>query len=102
MSLYRGPTLVELTKNLRNITVFKPLYGKITIYIFNPKHEKDIRGLGPSSIKKWGIKIELEPNKTLYVPPEWYYLYESTNDVVLSHVESDNYLTYLYNYIRRN
>ena len=102
LSIYRGNTIVELTKNLRNTTIFKPLEGNIVVYIFNPKHEKDIKGLEPKSIKKWGIKIELDTQKTLYIPPEWYYFYELKDDVVLAQIESDNYFTFLYNFIRRN
>mgnify|MGYP000096963486 CR=1 FL=1 len=58
MSLYRGEQLSPLFKNYRETLFLQPLHGSLTIYLFNPKHEKDIKGLELQSIKKWGIKME--------------------------------------------
>ena len=101
ISLYRGEQQIPLTKNYRETLLIKPITGKVIIYFFNPKHESDIKGLELRSIKKWGIKVELDKDKLLYIPPEWYYFYESNEEVILSHVECDSYPTFLFNYIRR-
>ena len=101
LSLYRGEHTLPLTKNYREILLIQPIAGKVIIYLFNPKHEKDIKGLELKSIKKWAIKLELDKDQLLYIPPEWYYFYESKDDVILSQVECDSYPTFLFNYIRR-
>jgi len=101
LSLYRGSQITPLIKNYRETLLIQPISGKIIIYVFNPKHEKDIKGLELRSIKKWGIKLELEKNQLLYIPPEWYYFYESKDDVILSQVEFDSYPSFLFNYIRK-
>ena len=94
-------SIIPLTKNYREILLIQPIAGKVIIYLFNPKHEKDIKGLELKSIKKWAIKLELDKDQLLYIPPEWYYFYESKDDVILSQVECDSYQTFLFNYIRR-
>ena len=101
ISLYRGDQHIPLTKNYRETLLIQPITGKVIIYLFNPKHESDIKGLELKLIKKWAIKVELDKDKLLYIPPEWYYFYESMDDVILLHVECDSYPTFLFNYIRR-
>jgi len=101
LSVYRGEQSIPLTKNYRETLLFKPISGKVIIYLFNPKHESDIKGLELKSIKKWGIKLELDKGQLLYIPPEWYYVYESKYDVILSQIECDSYPTFLFNYIRK-
>ena len=101
LSLYRGEQSIPLTKNYRETLLFKPISGNVIIYLFNPKHESDIKGLELKSIKKWAIKLELDKEQLLYIPPEWYYFYESTDDVILSQIECDSYPTFLFNYIRK-
>lgn len=101
MSLYRGEQLSPLFKNYRETLFLQPLHGSLTIYLFNPKHEKDIKGLELQSIKKWGIKINLQKDKLLYIPPEWFYYYETKEDIILVKGESDTYSTWLFNYIRK-
>ena len=100
LSLYRGEQSIPLTKNYREYLLLKPLSGKVIIYLFNPKHEKDIKGLELKTIKKWSIKHELNEDKLLYIPVEWSYAYESSGDVLLSHIECDSYPSFLFNYLR--
>ena len=101
LSLYRGDHTSILTKNYRESLVLQSLYGSLIIYLFNPKHEKDIKGLDPKSIKKWGIRVELTQDNLLYIPSEWYYFYELTKEVILLQIESDSYSTFLFNYLRK-
>ena len=99
ISLYRGEQTIPITKNYREYLLLKPLSGKVIIYLFNPKHEKDIKGV--TSIKKWGIKVEVTKDKVLFIPPEWSYIYETNEEVILSHIEMDSYPSFLFNYIRK-
>ena len=100
LSLYRGEQVIPVTKNYRETLVLQPIQGKVIIYLFNPKHEKDIKGLELKTIKKWSIKHELNEDKLLYIPVEWSYAYESSGDVLLSHIECDSYPSFLFNYLR--
>jgi len=101
LSVYRGEQSIPLARNYRETLLFQPILGKVIFYLFNPKHESDIKGLELKSIKKWAIKLELDKGQLLYIPPEWYYFYESKEEVILSQVECDSYPTFLFNYIRR-
>ena len=99
LSLYRGDQNIPLTKNYRETLLLHVIQGEVIIYLFNPKHEKDIKGL--TSIKKWSIKVELKEGNLLYIPVEWSYFYESSNDVILSQVECVSYPSYIFNYLRK-
>lgn len=101
ISLYKGEHTTNLLKNYNETTLLQPKQGSITVYLFNPKHESDIRGMDVTTIKKWGIKQQLDVDSILYIPPEWYYFYECKKEVILFHVESDTYLSVIYNYLRK-
>jgi len=102
LSIYRGEYRSELMKNYRERLLISSLLGSFTVYIFNPKHEKDIKGLDTQLIKKWGIKLSIHKGQALYIPTEWYYFYETSNeDSLLAHMECDSYSTVIYNYLRK-
>jgi len=101
LSLYRGTQHIPLTKNYRETLLIQPISGKVIIFLFNPKHELDIKGLEPSSIKKWAVKLDITDTQLVYVPPEWSYFYESSEESIVSHIEFDSYQSYLFNYIRK-
>jgi len=101
ISLYRGEHTIPLIKNYRETLVIQPILGSIIIYVFNPKHEKDIKGLDIKKIKKWAIKLDMNKDSLLYIPPEWMYFYETIDDVIVSQIECDSYPSFLFNYIRR-
>ncbi len=100
LSMFKGNNAIELTKNKRNILLLRSLQHPIVIYLFNPKHKEDILTKENHEIKKWAYKINLEPNLILYIPPEWYYFYETTKPTVIGSIESDTYFTYFYNLLR--
>lgn len=101
LSLYRGKVIVSLTKNTNNTCIFVGLTDNTIIYLFNPKHKNDIIGTTDvNSIKKWGIKVILNKNDVLYLPPEWFYAYEVNDETIMSKITSDTYLTFAYNYLR--
>ena len=55
-------------KQKREICLLQTIQGEATIYLFNPKHEGDIKGMPLQSIKKWAIKTILT-QKVLYTFP---------------------------------
>jgi len=102
LSIYRGEYRSELMKNYRERLLISPLLGSFTVYIFNPKHENEIKGLDTQLIKKWGIKLSIHKDQALYIPTEWYYFYETTiEDSLLAHMECDSYSSVIYNYLRQ-
>ena len=101
LSLYKGVQSIPLTKNYRETLLLQSIEGSIIIYLFNPKHESDIKGLDPASIKKWSIKVELKKDNLLYIPPEWSYFYESSDQSILLQSECDSYPTFVFNYLRK-
>lgn len=101
LSLYKGHHESLLFKNYRETSFIQPLYGDIVLYIFNPKHEKDIKGKQFKSIKKWGIRLELTKDTLVVIPTEWFYFYEIDKETILMHGSCDTYFSWLFNYIRK-
>lgn len=101
ISIQKGHHYLTLKQNKHNCEYFTQLNGESIFFIFNPKHEKDIKNKKISEIKKWAFKINLKTGLTIYIPPGWYYFYESNNISIISRSYSDNYFTWIYNnYIR--
>ncbi len=100
ISIFKGPNAIELTQNKRNLLLLKSLQKNIVIYLFNPRHKEDIIKKENNEIKKWAHKINLEPNIMLYIPPEWYYFYETNDLTIVGEIQCDTYFTYLYNLLR--
>lgn len=101
LSLYKGNLTSQLKKNYNELLLIQPLSGNLTVYLFNPKHEKDIKGLEPNTIKKWGIKVTVTNENIIYVPPEWYYFYESKDESTVIYTEIDSYFSVLFNQLRK-
>ena len=73
----------------------------IDIYLYNPKHELDIKGKQLQTIKKWGMKQTLSNQQVLLIPTEWYYSIETKEESVATLYEADTISTWLFNYLRR-
>jgi hypothetical protein len=101
LSLYRGFNQSKLYKNYREYLFLQSLDGDYTVYLFNPKHENDIKGLEINNTKKWAIKLDMKKENILFIPPEWSYFYQSDNELILVKTESDSIPTWLFNRIRR-
>jgi len=101
LSLYRGFNQSKLYKNYREYLLLQSLEGDYTVYLFNPKHENDIKGLEINNTKKWAIKLDMKKDNILFIPPEWSYFYRCDNELILSKTESDSIPTWLFNRIRR-
>jgi len=100
LSILKGNQNLSLTQNKRNFALFVQFVGETTLYLFNPKHKEDIINKTNQEIKKWAIKIVLKPGIVLYLPPEWYYIYETKDVSILNMSECDNYFTWAYNCLR--
>ena len=101
LSLYRGFNQSKLYKNYREYLLLQSLEGDYTLYLFNPKHENDIKGQEINNTKKWAIKLDMKKDNILFIPPEWSYFYQCKNELILVKVESDSIPTWLFNRIRR-
>jgi hypothetical protein len=101
LSLLKGTNQSKLYKNYREHLMIQSIDNSFDLYLFNPKHESDIKGLELKSIKKWGIKLEVAKDTVVYIPTEWSYFYESNEELVLLKIECDSIPTWLFNRIRR-
>ncbi len=101
LTLYKGDHQSPLYKNYRERLLLQPLDKPYVLYLFNPKHETEIKGLELNQIKKWGIKLEIAKDTIVSIPTEWSYFYESNDELILLKVESDTLSTWLFNRIRR-
>ena len=50
--------------------------------MFNPKHKQDILGKSLENIKKYAHKYHLKKDNLLIIPTNWYYIQESTDNVL--------------------
>ena len=100
MSLFKGSNAITLTMNKHNLLLIYQIQGKSRLYLFNPKHREDILGLENNAIKKYGQKLSVEEGLVIYIPPEWYYFYETEGECIIGEIECDNYFTVIYNTLR--
>jgi hypothetical protein len=100
ISLLKGNNSIPLLQNKHNLHLIHQIYGQSKLYIFNPKHKNDITNKDNNEIKKYGQRISLTHGLVVYIPVEWYYLYETDNESIVGEIESDNYFTVVYNNIR--
>ena len=99
LNLFKGDHRVNIKRNKNDKLIISQLYGETTFYIINPKHG-DIINKNYNEIKKWSIKIILKKGLNLYIPPEWFFIYEINGESIFANTYSDNYFTFLYNYLR--
>ena len=98
-------------KNYRENLLLQSLNDSYILYLFNPKHEQEIKGLNLNSIKKWGIKLDVAKDTIVVIPTEWSYFYEINNDsnvnkesnkeLLLCKIECDSIPTWIFNRLRR-
>ena len=100
LSILKGNHSISLEQNKHNCEYYTQLSGNTTFYLFNPKHKGDIQNKENNEIKKWAFKINLKSGIILYIPPGWYYFFESEGETITNRTYSDNYFTWFYNYLR--
>ena len=96
-SIFKGNNELTINKNKHNICIIGCISGKCNIYLYNPIHEEYIYN---KNSKKWSIPVDLEKNNLLYIPTNWYYNIETSEDCILVHIDADTYFTSIYNYYR--
>ena len=101
LSLYRDFNQSKLYKNYREYLLIQSLEGDYTVFLFNPKHENDIKGLEINNTKKWAIKLDMKKDNILFIPPEWSYFYVCDNELIIVKTEADSFTTWLFNRVRR-
>ena len=100
LSILKGNHSISLEQNKHNCEYYTQLSGNTIFYLFNPKHKEDILNKENNEIKKWSIKINLKSGIIIYIPPGWYYFFESEGETIMNKTYSDNYFTWFYNYLR--
>jgi len=100
LSIYKGNHSVSCQKNKHNILLIHQLFNSSTVYLINPKHTEDIKHKTNQEIKKWSYKLTIQSGQIVCIPPEWFYFYETIGESILATTTSDNYFTFLFNYLR--
>jgi len=100
LSYMKGKHSITLQRCIHNLNIIETVYGESIIYLFNPKHKEEISNKENYQIKKWGHKLVLRPQTTLFIPPNWYYIQEVDKEAIQYHVDIDNIFTYLPNLLR--
>lgn len=99
LNLLKGDHKISLKKNKHSYLLLTQLFGESTIYLINPKHT-DIHTRTFDESKKWAFKINLRKGVSLYIPSEWFFMYETQKESIMISSYCDNYFTFLYNYLR--
>jgi hypothetical protein len=105
LSFFKGNNITEKIFCKHNINLIYIITGNTTIYLFNPKHKKEILNKDLQSIKKYSHKYVLKENDLLLIPPNWYYIQEINNNLnndinIQYHIDMSNIFTCHYNYLR--
>jgi hypothetical protein len=98
MSIFQGSNKINIQKNKHDITLIYNIDGDVTINLLNPKHKEHINY--NENIEKWCINIDMKKGDVLYIPCEWYYIFDVKDNCKLLHAESDTYFTSIYNEYR--
>ena len=100
LTISKGATITRPKESVHDTHLLYQIEGNATLYLINPKHKTDISGKEPSHIKKWAHKINLKPHLLVSIPPNWFYVIESTEPMLQGFHEADTYPTVLYNVFR--
>jgi hypothetical protein len=102
ISLIKGESNESLQRCVHDILLFSIIEGEGTIYLFNPKHKRDILHKENYQIKKWGHKMQLKQNNIMIIPTNWYYLIETKDTEKIIYIRSifDTYFTWFPNLVK--
>ena len=91
-------TDLDIQINKKNLLLINTIFGDIDILLINPKHKENIdKNKNINEYKKISIIVKLIKGKTLYIPTNWYYIILVNELSFILNINSDTYLTYLYN-----
>ena len=99
VSVYKNVSS-KLYRCCHNYNLIGVINGETTMYLFNPKHKKDIINKANNKIKKWAHKHILSKDDILLIPPNWYYIQETQGKVIQYHITADSYFTFIPNFFK--
>ena len=85
-----------------NNTIIYILDGETNLFLFNPKHQDEIKGKELKTIKKWAHIKDLKKGDYLIIPTNWLYFLETEKQCILYLNKVNNIFTILPNFIRDN
>ena len=98
LSLYKGNIITNTIKCINNYKTIHILHGETTFYLFNPKHEKEIKDKSLHEIKKWSHKIQLKKHSFIIIPPQWHYIQISEKETIQYDIDINTYFTFFIKY----
>ena len=102
ISVYKNH-VTELEECFNNYTIIYVIQGKLTLFLFNPKHKNDIIDKLHINIKKWAHIKELKKGDYLIIPTNWLYFLEIDNNECIIYINKiNNIFTILPNFMRDN
>lgn len=99
VSVYKNVSS-KLYRCCHNYNLIGVINGETTVYLFNPKHKKDIINKSNNKIKKWAHKHILSKDDILVIPPNWYYIQETPDKVIQYNIDADTYFTFIPNFFK--
>ena len=99
VSVYKNVSS-KLYRCCHNYNLIGVINGETTVYLFNPKHKKDIINKSNNKIKKWAHKHFLSKDDILVIPPNWYYIQETPDKVIQYNIDADTYFTFIPNFFK--
>lgn len=100
LTILKGEHSYSIKTSYHNVNLICILDGESTFYLFNPKHDKEIKNKENKSIKKWGHKKIVQKNEILFIPPYWKYIQEVNNNVIQLHIDIDNLFCFIPNFVK--
>lgn len=100
LTILKGDHSYSIKTSYHNINMICILDGESTFYLFNPKHNNEIKNKENKSIKKWGHKKQVKKNDILFIPPYWKYIQEVNSNVIQLHVDVDNIFSFIPNFFK--
>ena len=91
---------VTLQRCIHNYNIINVLDGGCFIYLFNPKHKKEIENKENYQIKKWGHKKYIQQGDVIIIPPYWSYIQEVDEKIIQYHIDIDTYFTFIPNFMK--
>ena len=103
---YKSITILKNNQSLsskccyHNFNMIGVIKGSTTFYLFNPKHNEEIKDKSNQKIKKWGHKKIVKENNIIFIPPYWNYIQETKDFSFQINIDIDNIFTFIPNFFK--
>jgi hypothetical protein len=103
---YKSITILKKNQYLsskccfHNFNIIGVIKGSSTFYLFNPKHNEEIKDKSNKQIKKWGHKKIVKENNIIFIPPYWNYIQETKDLSIQINIDIDNIFTFIPNFFK--